>query len=226
MLRRILVLLSIVCWVGELAACQHGMDVGFTSSTFRSAGISEADAVIFQTMESKRIIRLGTRNLTVMSYRAPGEGVVVPAGDTVPHYAVCGSPCIWGFGPVLVAEGNRIVLWNKRQAWWTLTDLRRDRGISLLVAYDNSGGGGPIELHVYQEPQEGQEQMKWWFCVWIPHEMSIDGIMLRVVHGDAPVELAVEKVEHGKLRNIGVIAVDKEADAIRLYWDRQERKKG
>jgi hypothetical protein len=197
-----------------LAGCGGVYDDAMSASSVEADGIG--DVAAFRSPESRTIAQFGTRSLTLLTYPA-GKEECQNGWERIPHFALVGTPSVRGFGPVWVWEDQRLLVSSASDAWWVLADLGGNRGVSLLVAYDNYGAEGPIELHVYQEPQENNGRMKWWFFVWIPFELSHDGFVLRPAVGPDAIRIEIETLRGGRLVNVGEIRSDPAADAIRLY---------
>ena len=187
----------------------------------RAAGVTAADMQIFCHPESKASFSLGERRLAVLTYSVDSSQDVAGSSSRVPHFVVAGAPALWGVGPVTGWEGPRVILWSKQDTWWALTDLGGARGATLLVAYDNCAADGPIELHVYQEPQVDAASMKWWFFTWIPGKLARDGFVLRPVPQSGPVRVSIEAMRDGKLETIGSIRVDRASEAIKLHIEKE-----
>jgi len=187
----------------------------------RAAGVASADMQVFCHPESKASFSLGERRLAVLTYSSDSSQDVTGSSSRVPHFVLAGAPALWGFGPVTVWEGPRVILWSKQGAWWALTDLGGERGVTLLVAYDNFAADGPVELHVYQEPQVDAASMKWWFFTWIPFDLSRDGFVLRPVPQSGPARLSIEALRGGKFVTIGNIRIDRASEAIKLHVEKE-----
>jgi hypothetical protein len=169
----------------------------------------------FRHPESTVSLSLGERRLAILTHSNDTAQHASGSRSRTPHFILVGAPAVCGFGPVIVRDGSRVVLWSKWNTWWVVTDLGGEKGAILLVAYDNFGADGPVEIHVIQEPQVEAAQ-RWLSFVWMPLELSRDGFVLRPVPQPAPAILSVEVLRDGKLVSIGDIQVDSASGSISL----------
>lgn len=218
---RELVWLGVVGLSALSGGCTPALEAGPDTDAFKAAGMDPNDLAVFRKPETTTVVRFGDRRLVVAGYPVVHREEDFGHPHRTPHFVVAEAPCVWGFGPVIVSEGRRVLLWSHLDVWWILTDLGGQQPISLLIAYDNYALEGPVELHILQEPRTPDDRMTWLFFTWLPMELSKDGFILRPIRGQDTVRLAVETLQDGRCVNVGEIRLDPVSESIQLHMKDQ-----